>query len=94
VVPTEYTHVFASFYLPSTKSATDVLAAVISPAYGGPEFVQECHDNGIKVILSVGGATELPYSASYFEENEPIQLARDVAAMVIANDLGKPDSLP
>lgn len=40
------------------------------------------HQAGKKVLLSVGGSTELPISPDYFVKNEPVALAHTVAALV------------
>lgn len=83
--PTAYTHVYCSFYLPSLKLVTDFaeVATNSNPAYGGIFFVEAMHKANKKVVLSVGGATELPTSPNYFIDNDPVALAHTLAKIVI-----------
>lgn len=81
---TAYTHVYAAFFLPSLNKTTDFAYVVTNPdpAYGGPLFVNQTHKAGKKIILTVGGATELPTTPAYFTTNDPTQLAHTLAAVV------------
>lgn len=82
--PTNYTHIYCSFYLPSLHMLTDFaeVAANLNPIYEGVFFVDAMHRAGKKVILSVGGATETPVSPDYFTVNDPLALAATLAALV------------
>ena len=73
VPATRYTHAYCGFFLPSLNQTTDFAEVLTNPnpAYGGIFFVQQMHKAGKKVILTVGGATELPTSPDYFTLNEP-----------------------
>ncbi len=74
VVATAYTHAIVGFYLPSLNRTTDFAAIVTNPdpIYNGRFFVDQMHKAGKKVLMSVGGATELPINANYFTLNDPI----------------------
>eukprot|EP00911_Craspedida_sp_UC1_P001401 UC1_evm4s1056 len=84
VTKTAYTHVFTGFYLPSLGQVTDFAESVTNPnpAYGGTLFINATHNAGKKILLTVGGATELPISAAYFTKNDPTALAHTLAALV------------
>eukprot|EP00937_MAST-01D_sp_MAST-1D-sp2_P005822 g5822.t1 len=84
VVPTAYDTVHCGFYLPSLQKAGDFASTATNPnpIYGGKLFVEQMHNASKKVVLSVGGATETPTSAAYFTTNEPVALAKSVAALV------------
>jgi len=58
-----------------------------NPAYGGALFVNATHQAGRKVLVTVGGATELPITAAYFTQNDPTALAATLAALVRNNSL-------
>ena len=85
VGPTAYNTVHVSFYLPSLNQAADFAFTVTNPnpIYGGAAFIEEMHEANVKVVLSVGGATELPISPDYFTKNEPVALANKLADMVV-----------
>lgn len=84
IVPTSYDTVHASFYLPSLSKNVDFayVAANPNPIYGGVAFVKQMHAANKRVVLSVGGATELPTTADYFTTNEPVALAATLAKIV------------
>ena len=42
------------------------------------------HKAGKRVMISSGGATDLPTSASYFTTHEPVALAKNIADQIKA----------
>ena len=84
--PTEYTDIICSFFLPSSGSATDFASIVLNPnpAYGGKAWIATMHQAGKRVMVSSGGATDLPTSASYFTTHEPLALAKNIADQIKA----------
>lgn len=85
---TKYNAVHCGFFLPSLnytgRPASDFASVVTNrnPTYGGTTFIEQMHNLSVKVILTVGGATELPTKADYFVKNDPELLAIQLAALV------------
>jgi chitinase len=84
--PTDYTDLIVSFFLPSTGKPTDFAATVLNPdpAYGAKAWVDSMHSAGKRVLISAGGATDTPTSASYFTSHEPVALAKTIADLIKA----------
>lgn len=84
--PTEYTDIICAFFLPSSGSGTDFAQIVLNPnpAYGGKAWIDLMHKADKRVMVSSGGATDLPTSASYFTTHEPVALAKNIADQIKA----------
>ena len=84
--PTEYTDLICGFFIPSLNSGTDFAEIILNPnpAYGGKAWIDTMHQAKKRVMVSSGGATDLPTSASYFTTHEPVALAQNIAKQIKA----------
>ena len=84
--PTEYTDIMCSFFLPSSDAGKDFAEIVLNPnpVFGGKAWIDLMQNAGKRVMVSSGGATDLPTSASYFTTHEPVALAKHLADLIKA----------
>lgn len=84
---TEYTHIIAAFYIPSSLgnwTSADFVKLVINPnpSIGCPEWIKTMRANKKKVMISIGGEAAVFTSASQYQQYNPVNLATNIASII------------